>query len=232
MNRFHRRFRMQAPTPGAAPALPPRNTVIHGDCRDVLAGFPAQSVDFVLTDPPYLVNYRDRAGRTIANDNDPAWLLPAFQAIHRVLRDDSLCVSFYGWQATDLFMSAWRAAGFRPVGHLVFAKDYASSTRFTAARHEAAYILAKGRPALPARPLTDVIPFPYSGNRLHPTQKPVAALVPVIAALTAPGDLVLDPFAGSGSTLLAARRLGRDALGIELDAAHATGAKARLARSP
>jgi adenine-specific DNA-methyltransferase len=64
--------------------------VLHGDCIQVLAGLPAASVDFVLTDPPYLCNYRDRAGRTVANDNDPAWLVPAFAQITRVLKPSAL----------------------------------------------------------------------------------------------------------------------------------------------
>jgi site-specific DNA-methyltransferase (adenine-specific) len=216
-------------TQGACPPALSSQTVLHGDCISLMRTLPAGSVDFILTDPPYLVNYRDRHGRTVANDNDPQWLAPAFAEAYRVLRDDSLCVSFYGWQAVHQFMDAWRAAGFRPVGHLVFAKDYASSRRFTAARHESAYVLAKGRPALPERALPDVLAFPYTGNRLHPTQKPVAALGEVIAAYTQPGQLVLDPFCGSGSTLVAAQALGRRALGIELDAGHVATAQGRLA---
>lgn len=222
---YRRRFsRTQEPTP---PTLP-RNAVLHGDCVKVLTTLPEGSVDFVLTDPPYMVNYRDRAGRTVANDNDASWLLPAFRELFRVMRDDSLCVSFYGWQAIGQFDAAWRAAGFRPVGHLVFAKAYASSTRYTAIRHESAYVLAKGRPPLPQAALPDVLPFPYTGNRLHPTQKPVAPLRSVIDAFTTPGQLVLDPFAGSGSTLAAAQACGRDWLGIELDAGHAATARTRL----
>jgi adenine-specific DNA-methyltransferase len=69
----------------------------------------------------------------------------------------------------------------------------------------------------------------YSGNRLHPTQKPVASLKPLIAAFTKPGAVVLDPFAGSGSTLVAARELGRQFIGIDMDAAHHRTARARLA---
>jgi site-specific DNA-methyltransferase (adenine-specific) len=78
----------------------------------------------------------------------------------------------------------------------------------------------KGAGRIPAEPLPDVMDWKYTGNRLHPTQKPVSALKPLIRSFTEPGDLVLDPFCGSGSTLVAAARLGRSYLGIELDAAH------------
>ena len=96
------------------------------------------------------------------------------------------------------------------------------------AHDEQAYVLAKGRPNRPARPLPDVLPWYYTGNRLHPTQKPVPSLKPIIEAFTRPGDVVLDPFCGSGSTLLAAKLLGRRYIGIELDARHCRTAKARL----
>ena len=158
MTRFLRSQRLGAIPALAVPTLP-RNTVLHGDCIAVMAEFPTDSVDFILTDPPYLCNYRDSSGRTVANDNDPRWLKPAFAEAYRVLRPDSLYVSFYGWQAADRFIEAWRLAGFRIVGHLVFAKSYASSARFVAARHECAYILAKGRPPLPRQVLPDVLPW-------------------------------------------------------------------------
>jgi site-specific DNA-methyltransferase (adenine-specific) len=70
----------------------------------------------------------------------------------------------------------------------------------------------------------------YTGNRLHPTQKSVRILRPIIEAFAKPGDLVLDPFAGSGSTCVAAQSVARAYLGIELDASHANTANARLAR--
>ena len=50
--------------------------VIHGDCIRVMGRLAAGSVDFILTDPPYLARYRDRAGRTVANDNGDACLRP------------------------------------------------------------------------------------------------------------------------------------------------------------
>ncbi len=204
------------------------NRVLHGDCVDVMRHLPPESVDFILTDPPYLVRYRDRNGRTVANDDNAHWLKPAFAEMFRLLKQGSFAVSFYGWNKADLFFDAWKSAGFRIVGHIVFRKRYASSTRFMESRHESAYLLAKGDVTSPAKPLPDVLDWHYTGNRLHPTQKPVDSLTPIIRAFCTPGALVLDPFCGSGSTLVAARDAGCGYLGIELDAGHHRTASERL----
>ena len=204
------------------------NGVTHGDCVDIMAHLPAASIDFVLTDPPYLVRYRDRSGRRIINDDNDAWLKPAFAQIHRVLKPNTLCASFYGWNKTDVFMTAWREAGFRIVGHIVFRKPYASKARYLSYTHESAYLLARGFPRPPECAPPDVIDWHYSGNRLHPTQKPVQSLKPLIAAFTKPGEIVADPFSGSGSTLVAAHELGRQYIGIDLDAGHHRTARQRL----
>jgi adenine-specific DNA-methyltransferase len=215
----------------ASPLPPPRNSIIHGDCVQILAQSQAASVDFVLTDPPYLVNYKSRDGRSIANDDNADWLRPAFAQIYRVLKPASFCVSFYAWNRVHQFMDAWREAGFRPVGHIVFRKRYASSVRFLRYEHEAAYLLAKGDVQPPVKPIGDVIAYRYTSNKLHPTQKPVSALMPLIDAFCPQSGIVLDPFAGSGSTLVAAKKLGRGYIGVEIDAEHHRTATARLEAS-
>ncbi|HBQ3053220.1 TPA: DNA modification methylase, partial [Klebsiella pneumoniae] len=50
--------------------------LILGDCVQVMTGIPEKAVDFILTDPPYLVGFRDRSGRTIAGDKTDEWLQP------------------------------------------------------------------------------------------------------------------------------------------------------------
>jgi site-specific DNA-methyltransferase (adenine-specific) len=175
------------------------------------------------------VNYRSRDGRTIAGDGDERWLLPAFAEMHRVLKDDSFAVSFYGWPKADRFLRAYRAAGFNVAGHFMFPKSYASTTGYVRYQHECAHLLVKGSPWGRSDPIGDVIGWKYSGNRLHPTQKPVEALLPLIEQFCPPGGLLLDPFAGSGSSLVAARMLGRRYLGIELDASYHAIASKRLA---
>jgi adenine-specific DNA-methyltransferase len=90
-------------------------------------------------------------------------------------------------------------------------------------------LLAKGDVKPPTQPIPDVLDFRYTGNTLHPTQKPIEALTPLIAAFCPPEGVVLDPFAGSGSTLVAAKQLGRRYIGFEIDAPHHRTATARLA---
>ena len=70
-----------------------QNTVIQGYCTAVLKTMPAESVEFVLTDPPYFVRYKDRAGRTIRNDRYPGPVLNAFRDVYRVLNRSSRSVA-------------------------------------------------------------------------------------------------------------------------------------------
>jgi adenine-specific DNA-methyltransferase len=206
------------------------NTIIHGDCVNVLPTIPSGSVNFILTDPPYLVNYKSRDGRSVAGDDNAAWLKPAFVQMHRVLRADGFCFTFYGWPHADRFMEAFRAAGFRPVGHFSFPKRYTSSVGHVRCQHECGYLLAKGNPNKPRQPLGDVIEWTENtGNKLHPTQKPVSVLLPLVETYSSAQDTLLDPFAGSGSSLVAAKMLGRNWLGVELDGNYHATAMKRLA---
>ena len=206
------------------------NTIAHGDCIEIMRQIPEASVDFILTDPPYLVNFHDRQGRTLKNDTDDNWLKPAMAEGFRVLKQNRLMLCFYGWPRAEKFLEAWHSAGFRPVGHLVFHKSYTTKARFFKYQHEQAYLLAKGNPPLPHSPLPDVQRLIYTGNKLHPTQKAVTSLAPLIRAFSLPGEIVLDAFCGSGSTCAAALLTGRKYIGIELDAEYHQAASQRMDR--
>ena len=107
-------------------------------------------------------------------------------------------------------------------------QELRSSVRLLRYQHEQAYLLCKGQSPRISSPISDVIDFPYTGNTLHPTQKPTAALEPLIRVFCPAGGVVLDPFCGSGSTLVAAQNSGRRYIGIELDQAHHRTACLRL----
>ena len=98
------------------------DSIVNGDCIEVMGRMASAAVDFVLTDPPYIARYRSRTGQSVINDDNGAWLQPAFTQMYRLLKPGSFCVSFYGWSKADRFIAAWRSAGFRMVGHLVFRK--------------------------------------------------------------------------------------------------------------
>jgi adenine-specific DNA-methyltransferase len=76
--------------------------------------------------------------------------------------------------------------------------------------------------------LHDVLDWQYTGNGYHPTQKPIMAFLPVIMAFSNVGDVVLDPFVGSGTTAIAARTVGRDYIGIDIDPSYARKAEERM----
>jgi site-specific DNA-methyltransferase (adenine-specific) len=109
-------------------------------------------------------------------------------------------------------------------------KRYASRVGHVQMKHEQGYLLAKGNPLPPASPPPDVLPWRYTGNRLHPTQKPVISLTPLIEAFSRSGGLVLDPFAGSGTTGIVARLCRRRFLLIEKDPAYFRASQERLNR--
>jgi len=187
----------------------------------------------VLTDPPYGVDYRGRwcsDWEAIAGDDEPAIMLPAFSEIWRVLRPNSFCLSFYGWPDADQFLTAWKLIGFRPVSHIVCVKNNIGLGYFSRSQHETAFLLAKGHPPRPATAPGDVFEWERESLTYHPCQKPLQVISRLISTFTAEGAVILDPFMGSGTTLLAARNLGRRAIGIEIDECYCHVAVQRLAQ--
>ena len=98
----------------------PNGVIYHGDCLEILPLL--DKVDLVLTDPPYGINLQMNGG-SIVNDDNFDWLSPAFNAIYNVLLNNAFCLSFYGWPEVEIFMNAFKAAGFLPKSHIIFLKD-------------------------------------------------------------------------------------------------------------
>lgn len=196
-------------------------TLYHGDCREVTAWLQA---DVLITDPPYGYNvklngsrrgdrrggYSPWAGKAIANDHDTS------------TRDQALAA--WGSRRPALVFGSWRMP--KPDGtHTVLIWDKGPG-------------VGMGDLSIPWKPNTEeiyVIGRGFAGTRdtsvltghtvvswasrgrEHPNMKPVTLMEALI--LKSPGGIA-DPFAGSGSTLVAAKQLGRKAIGVEIDERH------------
>ena len=193
-------------------------TIHHGDCRDVLPAL--DPVDLVLTDPPYGINYVSNAGvgrGTAPITNDGARLsLRLYRSVIPLLRCEHV-LWFTRW---DAWPDVWVELGQRfPMrGLLVWDKGSPGMGDLNHWGPSYELIASAGSGKTVGSRDGSVLRFPTvpSSGRGHPTEKPVNLLAHLIAKLDAT-DTVLDPFMGSGSTLRAAKDLGRKAVGIELE---------------
>lgn len=208
------------------------NQVMHGDCLDVLRRLPDGCVDAIVTDPPYGIGYASRVNGRVLNDERPFiwWLPEAF----RVLKVTGAMLCFTRWDVDAFWRQAARAAGFRPKGQLVWNRmvhGMGDCVGDVAPMHDTAFLATKGRFRWPGPRLKSVQTHqrPMGRARLaHPTEKPVELMRTLVEAVTAPGQLVLDPFSGSGACALAAQQAGRRFVAIELEERYVAMARQRL----
>ena len=222
-----------------------------GDCLEVLPTLDA--VDHVITDPPYSehVHSKSRAGsRTLDRTGFIADYSRAvdfgFDPVTEALRAGIAAIRAHRWtlvfsdvESAHLWSAALVCGGLDYVRTGAWVK-LNGTPQFTGDRpgvgFEAVTIChPKGRkrwnggglPALWTHAVVKNHPG-QADTRLHPTQKPIGLLIEQVEQFTDPGDLILDPFMGSGTTLVAAKQLGRRAIGVELEEKWAEVAVKRL----
>lgn len=201
------------------------NSIIHGDSLTVLREMASESVDAIITDPPYGINYHTKGtGASIKNDKSPfIWFLyDAFRVLKSGSSGQGTIVCFTRWDVQQVFIDAMKLAGFQVKSEVIWDKvlhGMGDCKAQFAPTHENIIFAVKGKFSFPGHRPNDLVRVSKlpSSQMIHPTEKPVGLLADLITAVTKPGDLILDPFAGSGSTLVAAKKTGRRFIGIELD---------------
>ena len=224
-------------------------TLHNADCREVLAGMADASVDCVVTDPPYGTasesKVQTHGGKTCEGFNlDWDRTLPMFWLADalRVTVDGGACIAFTDNKCVTDLWRAMETAGWRPLQTLVWVKpnpppqprqNFCSGveTAIFARKPGKVHCWNGGGATVNWR----AFPLVSALERKHSTQKPVALMAWLVRLVTPPNGLVLDPFAGSGTTGVAALKERMRFVGCELSPEYAAIAKARLedaARQP
>lgn len=223
------------------------NTIYNGDCLAGMKRIPDNSIDLVVTDPPYIMNKTSgsptgcsmkekwqgnlKAGDKTANIINTIKFKDWLPDVYRVLKNDSHC---YIWvndkNLSDLQIEAEKV-GFRLHNILVWKKNNCTPNRWYMKNCEFILFLHKGK-SFPINNLGDNQLYECQNingkDKLHPTQKPLEYTERLILNSSKKGDMVFDPFMGSGTTAVAAINTKRNYIGFELDTTYCDIANKRI----
>lgn len=219
--------------------------VHQGDCIAGMRQLADESVDLIVTDPPYLMNYKSgrrkdkghRFNRPIEGDKDFQLIHDYILECYRVLKPNSAAYVFCNQNHVDYFMQEARAAGFNIKNLIVWDKMNHTVGDLQASfgrRYEFVLLLNKGRCFFNGHRLEDIWRYkPVRGKQQqHQNQKPLELIIRCIEKHSKPGDLVLDGFMGAATTAVAAAMTGRHFIGWEIDPGYYEIAAARIASLP
>ena len=210
-----------------------------GDCRDILPTLP--KVDLVLTDPPYGIDYltNHRTWRVhIATPIIGDGVVPLDVVPLLTIKEGGAVYWFTTERSIESFYVAAEACGLTAKRMIVWDKmnwaagdlkgDWAVRTEYIPWAAKGRHVLRGPRPNNILQVRREV-----AANRIvyHPTQKPVDLFQQIVLASSGEAHTILDPFMGSGTTLRAAKDLGRKAIGIEIEERYCEIAAKRLAQS-
>ena len=209
--------------------------IYHGDCLETLPN--VSDFDTVITDPPYASGARRDADKTtrgamtrmadnadwFSHDQMTGWgyswfLRGLLVHIAAKLSSGGHLYCFSDWRQTPNIYAILESVGLRVNQCLVWDKIAFGLGAYWRNQHENIVFASQGQPSpMTNKGLGSVLHFNgvHASQRDHPTEKPLHLLTHIISGI--PGDCILDPFMGSGTTLRAAKNLGRKAIGIEID---------------
>lgn len=228
------------------------SNIVHGDCREILSNFHFERpINCLLTDPPYGVDFQSTYGknetdrelyqRKIADDHSIDDAITSFDETFRLIvpsmAEQCEIYVFSQWQVSPewhRYLNSLTHMGIELRQLIIWEKGYPGigDVKYNwGCGHEFIYYLKKGKRPVPYRRSGVLhVDKVRPGTNVHPTQKPVPLLKILIEYSTDEGDVVFDPYAGSGSTIVAAQELGREGIGIEIDEQYAQTARERLSQ--
>jgi site-specific DNA-methyltransferase (adenine-specific) len=227
-------------------------TIYHGDTLSVLAALDLGEVAAVVTDPPYSSgnlpeSMKQKAPSRLRGwqwqdkimETDQLstlgfiWLMREVLVITRSwLPDGGSLLCFIDWRNWGNLVGAVESAGYRVNNMVVWDKKTIGMGNGFRNQHELVLYGSKGTPTVYARDVPNVLMSARPENTHHQSPKPVGMIARMLSVVAQPGGLIVDPFLGSGSTLVAARQLGMRAIGVEMEEKYCETAAKRLQQMP
>lgn len=208
------------------------NKVIQGDCLEVMKQMPDKCVDLVLTDIPYdAVNRETNGLRNLDKGVADVLTVPLPELIKEILR---VCKgSVYIFCGFEQISPICNELGLKKINPrlIIWEKTNPSpmNGQVTWLSGVEPCVFGKFPNAVfNSSCRNTVLRFPSGESKIHPTQKPIELFKTLIDVSSNEGDLILDPFLGSGTTAVAAKQLGRNYIGIELSQKYVDIANERL----
>ena len=212
----------------------------QGDCLEIMKDIPDGSIDLIVTDPPYLINYKTnrrkdkthRFTKEIIGENSPEVISKAIKEFYRVMKNDTALYLFCSPDKIDFFKKEVEKY-FKIKNIIIWKKNNWTAGDLYAQfgkQYEMIILANKGRAKFNGKRITDIWEFDrVSGKKqLHQNQKPINLLEQCILKHSNENDTVLDCFMGSGSTGVACINTNRNFIGIELDEDYFEIAKKRI----
>lgn len=198
--------------------------IICGDGIEVMKEMKEGSVDLVVTDPPYKVSQKYGGGVDADNLLGVASILKAFPEISRVLKPNKFCFVFYDNRILPFMFEAIKGTDLVYRKQIFLYRRWGNANRWVGWMQctDPCLIFVNGY----SKPFSPKIKWevkhdcyvkdkPEVFNSGHPAQKPLEMSKDIVGWGSDEGDTVLDPYVGSGTTLVAADELGRDSIGID-----------------
>ena len=214
--------------------------LIQGDCLEVMKDIPDNSIDLIVTDPPYLINYKSKYRKnkehkfcsTIKNDNNYMLIKKYIKECYRIMKNNTAMYIFCSFDKVDFFKQELELY-FKVKNMIVWVKNNHTAGDLEAQfgkKYELILLVNKGRAKFNGKRLTDVWEFNrvVDNAQIHQNQKPLDLLKQCIEKHSKVNDIVFDGFMGSGSTGVACLNLSRQFIGIELDEYYFKIAKERI----
>jgi DNA modification methylase len=201
------------------------SAIVHADALEWLADQPAGCAAAVIYDPPYAVGspVRGREDGAAGSVSGPlSFMWRTMSASARALRPGGIVIVFTDYRRMPDMLYTGSTAGLRPAACVAWVRTRPGTGGLFRASWDPVLVLARGVPfAVDRAAIRNVIVADYPPKRRHPYEKPAEVYEHILRRVCRPGDLVLDPFAGSGTSREAAEKLGLNWRGCDVDPAYA-----------